>query len=140
MHPNLLRTLHRIFEGRWSSLCGLQLQIDDPDAHKFATLWIASCIHLHNFAIGHEKKENPEADVFYIEGRWYLDREREEEDRWREEQRVQLREEEADYDVVENVELLEGKIKWEELKKALFNYLENNWEGSCNIHHGCCLT
>ena len=113
-------------KGRWSSLRGLQLRIDDPDAHKFATLWIASCIHLHNFAIGHEKKENPEADVFYIEGRWYLEREREEEDRWREEQRVQLQEEEADYDVVENVELLEGKIKWEELKKALFNYLENN--------------
>jgi hypothetical protein len=67
-----------------------------------------------------------EADVFYIEGRRYLEREREEEDRWREERRVQLQEEEADYDLVENVELLEGKIRREELKKALFNYLENN--------------
>jgi hypothetical protein len=113
-------------KGRWSSLRGLRLRIDDPDAHKFATLWIASCIHLHNFAIGHEEKENPEADVFYIEGHRYLARQREEEDRWREERRVQLQEEEADYDLVENVELLEGKIKREELKKALLNYLENN--------------
>jgi len=111
---------------RWSSLRGLQLQIDDPDAHKFATLWIASCIHLHNFAIGHEGKENPEAVTFYIEGHRHLEKERHEENRWHEEQRVQLQEEEAEYDVVESVKLLEGKIRREELKKALFNYLENN--------------
>lgn len=113
-------------KGRWSSLRGLRLRIDDPDSHKFATLWIASCIHLHNFAIGHEGKENPEADTFYIEGCRYLEKERREVNRWLEERRVQLQEEEAEYDVVESVELLEGKIKREELKKALFNYLENN--------------
>jgi hypothetical protein len=40
--------------------------------------------------------------------------------RWRAERRVQLHEEEAGYDLVENVELLEEKIRREELKRALF--------------------
>jgi len=77
----------------------------------FATLWIASCIHLHNFAIGHEKQDNPEADSFYIEGQQYLQREREQENLWREEQRVRLQQEEVDYEPAENIELLEGKIR-----------------------------
>ena len=113
-------------KGRWSSLRGLRLRIDDEDNHMFATLWIASCIHLHNFAIGHERKDNPEADSFYIEGQRYLEKERQQESLWREKQRARLHEEEAHYEPAENVELLEGKIRREELKKALFEYLKNN--------------
>ena len=113
-------------KGRWSSLRGLRLRIDNEDAHMFATLWIASCIHLHNFAIGHEKKENPEADSFYIKGQQYIQKEQLEQNLWREEQREQLREDEANYDPGENIELLEGKIKREELKRKLFQYLEIN--------------
>ena len=113
-------------KGRWSSLCGLRLRINNEEEHMFATLWIASYIHLHNFVIGQERKENPEVDLFYIEGQWYMDIERQQGDLWREERRAWLQADEANYQPAENIELLEGKIRQEELKRALFDYLEND--------------
>lgn len=91
--------------------------------HTFATLWIASCIHLHNFAIGHEKHINPEADSFFIEGQRLLNQDRREEAEWREEQRLRLENDEVNYEGTEAIELLEGKIRREEMKRELFTYL-----------------
>ena len=89
----------------------------------FATLWIASCIHLHNFAMEHENKENPEADQFFIDGQRYLMEEQARSGVWRERRRIEIEEDEQSYMEDEVIELLEGKLKQEELKKELFRYL-----------------
>jgi len=102
----------------------MRVRIDDQDSHMFATLWIASCIHLHNFAMAHENKENPEADQFFIDGQRYLEEEQARINTWREARRIEVEQEEENYMDEEAIELLEGKIKREELKKELFRYLE----------------
>ena len=56
----------------------------------------------------------------------YMKNERQQENLWGEEQRTQLQAEEANYQPAENIELLEGKIRQEELKRALLDHLENN--------------
>ena len=38
-------------KGRWSSLCGLQIMINESAHIHFASLWITSCIILHTFAM-----------------------------------------------------------------------------------------
>lgn len=111
-------------KGRWSSLRGLRLRVDHTEAHIFATLWIATCIHLHNFTVAHENKENPEADQFYIEGQRYMEEDRARCNEWMAAARERLGGEEEQYGDEEGIELLEGKIKREELKKALFEHLD----------------
>ena len=41
-------------KGRWSSLRGLRLRIDNKDQLIFASLWVITCIHFHCFAMDHE--------------------------------------------------------------------------------------
>ena len=110
-------------KGRWSSLRGLRIRIDKPEDHQFTTLWIASCIHLHNFAIGHENKETPEADQFFIEGQQILCEDRERHQSWERERQEIIIEEENNYGDDERIELLEGRLKREALKKALLEYI-----------------
>ncbi|KAF5378451.1 hypothetical protein D9615_007041 [Tricholomella constricta] len=110
-------------KGRWSSLRGLRLRIDDTESHQFATLWIACCIHLYNFAIAHEAQENLETDQFFIEGQNIMEEDRRKHEEWAAKRQERLVEEERNYDVEERVELIEGKIKREELKKELLEYL-----------------
>ncbi|KIJ55449.1 hypothetical protein M422DRAFT_151510, partial [Sphaerobolus stellatus SS14] len=55
-------------KGCWSSLRGLHLHIDNPTHIHLASLWITTCIVLHNFAMQHEEGENLEANEFYQEG------------------------------------------------------------------------
>ncbi|GLB35610.1 putative DDE superfamily endonuclease [Lyophyllum shimeji] len=110
-------------KGRWSSLRGIRLRIDNPMDQKFATLWVASCIHLHNFALRHENKENPETDNFFAEGQLILEEERERQMEWERLRREQMAQEEENYEDDEEIELLEGKLKREQLKEALFEYI-----------------
>lgn len=110
-------------KGRWSSLRGLRCNINDRDSHISATLWIAACIHLHNFALGHEQNEHPESDCFFLKGQQYIQEDKVQYEIWRQheiENREQL---ERDYNDEEEIELLEGKLMRENLKKELFRYL-----------------
>ena len=40
-----------ILKGKWQSLRGLRLLINDEEQYKFATNWIIACMILHNLAI-----------------------------------------------------------------------------------------
>jgi len=55
-------------KGRWSSLCGLCILINESAHIHFASLWITSCIILHTFAIRHEAGLEMSSDKFYLEG------------------------------------------------------------------------
>jgi hypothetical protein len=90
---------------------------------NFATLWVMSCIHLHNFAIMHEGGGDVHADTFFIEGQKIMEEENKVWEEWARLQRERLAEEEMVYDDKEEIELLEGKLKRERLKKALKEYL-----------------
>ena len=82
-----------------------------------------ACIHLHNFAMMHEHQENIEADIFFAEGQRLLEKEQQEQGEWEQQRNEALVEEEASYDNDETIGLLEGKIKREQLKEVLFEYL-----------------
>jgi len=110
--------------GHWSSLRGLHICVNNKE-RQFASLWITACIHLHAFAMDHEDAWFVTKDKFYKVGRKIMRKEKRELREWnaaREEEALQSeqeREEGAD------IELLEGKLKCELLKKALFMYLDN---------------
>ncbi|KIJ48108.1 hypothetical protein M422DRAFT_248289 [Sphaerobolus stellatus SS14] len=55
-------------KGRWSSLRGLRLHINNPRHIHLASIWITSCIVLHNFAMQNEEGEDVEGNEFYREG------------------------------------------------------------------------
>jgi hypothetical protein len=60
---------------------------------------------------------------FFIEGQQIIEEERQVRETWTSLQREQLGEDEMEYDDEENIQLLEGKIKQERLKKAIMAYL-----------------
>jgi hypothetical protein len=55
-------------KGRWSSLCGLQILINESAHIHFASLWITSCIVLHTFVMQHEVGLELTIDEFHLEG------------------------------------------------------------------------
>ena len=70
-----------------------------------------------------EGGENIDANTFFIEGQQLMEQERQEQEDWGRLQEQCLNNNEVEYNKDEQVELLEGKLKQEELKKALFEYL-----------------
>lgn len=110
-------------KGRWSSLRGLRLRIDNQSHIQLATLWIISCIHLHAFAIGHEQGINTSNDGFFRKGKLIIRKEAQRKEAWLEEQERQAQEDEEERENFRDIELLEGRIKREELKLNLFEYL-----------------
>ena len=114
-------------KGRWSSLRGLRLRIDNRNAKSITSIWIMTCIHLHNFAIAHERGMNHEADDFFVEGQRLIQKEQEERNAWNIRQANTTSQEKLGNDDGSNeaVGLLEGKIKREELKAALFEYIRH---------------
>ncbi|VDB88565.1 unnamed protein product [Peniophora sp. CBMAI 1063] len=110
-------------KGRWASLKGLRVDVNSEKGLEYASLWIRACILLHMFAMKHESGENMEQDVFYRSGVRYQKKQREFEEEWRtyweavEEERALSVEDE------EELELLEGKFKREQLKTELFDWL-----------------
>ena len=112
-------------KGRWSSLRGLHVRINNEDSLQFASLWITACIHLHAFAMDHEDSQFVTRDRFYKTGLRLMKKEKRElreRNAAREEEALRSereREERAD------VELLEGRLKREVLKKAIFTYLDD---------------
>ena len=86
-----------------------------------------TCIHLHNFAMAHERGSNVEADDFFVEGQRLMQKKKEERQAWELQRARALAVQEAGYGDGSNeaVNLLEGRIKREELKEALFGYLRS---------------
>lgn len=110
-------------KGRWSSLRGLRVAISNEKLLHFATLWIIGCIHLHAFAMKHEEGQDMRRDKFYQNGQKYQKKQQKLERKWRRQQRRQQAENEEELDKSDDVELLEGKLKREELKDAIIAYL-----------------
>lgn len=100
--------------------------MDDEKGVQYASLWITSCIALHAFAMDHEKETPLSTNNFYKQGRKLMRDERRERESWQMEREEQLAREEADGDDGHDIELLEGRLKREELKKELFMYMEND--------------
>ena len=98
--------------------------INNENDIQFAALWITACINLHAFAMDHEDNTYMTRDVFYKKG---LKIARKEHRAKAARERRQLQEgNEADnkgHDD-DDVGLLEGKLKREQLKKDLFIYLD----------------
>ncbi|KAF8584917.1 hypothetical protein K439DRAFT_1616390 [Ramaria rubella] len=108
-------------KGRWSSLHGLRLHIDNPTHIQFAVIWVTTCIVLHNFALLHEAKESAGVDVelneFFREGLELL----EDEQRDWEARNSMVDEEEA-----ADVQLIQGRLWDENLKQQLFDHLDGS--------------
>ena len=116
-------------KGRWSSLCGLRLRIDHQDAKELTSLWVMTCIHLHNFAIAYECGLNVQADEFFVEGERLMQKEKAERVAWEEARAQRLAEVEATYEdgSDEAIHLLEGRIKREQLKRSLFESFQEQY-------------
>lgn len=110
-------------KGRWSSLHGLHIAINKPSHIQFATLWITACITLHTFAMRHKAGLNIMKDEFFIKGKEIMAEEKRAAAAWRAASELQATQDEAQREATRDVELLEGRLKQEKLKKDLFVYL-----------------
>ncbi|KAL1937494.1 hypothetical protein VTO73DRAFT_13146 [Trametes versicolor] len=70
-----IRSEHAIgyLKGRFQSLKGLRVRIDDEHGHKYATYWVLACIVAHNAAMECEAEEreaddDADDDPFILEG------------------------------------------------------------------------
>ncbi|KAF8574641.1 hypothetical protein K439DRAFT_1371876, partial [Ramaria rubella] len=114
-------------KGRWSSLHGLRLHIDNPSHIRFAVIWVTACIVLHNFAMLQEAEEDDRGDVelneFFREGLGLI----EEEQRMHEARNLRADEHIANDDRVREVaqdgQLIRGRLQRERLKNVLFEHL-----------------
>lgn len=112
-------------KGRWSSLRGLRICINNEKSIQYATLWITACIHLHMFAMDHEDGTFISRDRFFRQGLNIMRQERAMREEWEAEQGAHAEILEIEREVSQDISLLEGKLKREELKEELFTYLGN---------------
>jgi|SRR5882757_4491804 len=110
-------------KGRWSSLRGLRISINESAHIHYASLWITSCIILHTFAIRQEAGLDMSTNEFYLEGLRIADEERVSNAAQRAAAEDRAVGNESEREALREVELLEGKLKRETLKKELFAYL-----------------
>lgn len=110
-------------KGRWSSLRGLRVQINEPLHIQFASLWITSCIVLHTFAMRYESGLELSTDEFYLEGVRIMAAEKILIAAQTTEAEAGAAVDEAQREAVRDIELLEGRLKRENLKRDLFAYL-----------------
>jgi DDE superfamily endonuclease len=104
-------------KGRFCSLRGLRIQINQPHHLKIASLWITACIAVHCFAMTHEAGQDISADEFFREGLRIVAEERTA--RASEEDNII----DTDDEISRQVTLLEGKVKREQLKEFLLERL-----------------
>jgi hypothetical protein len=104
-------------KGRFCSLRGLRVQINQVHQLSIATFWITACIAVHTYAMSHEAGTDITSDDFFREGLRIV-----------EEERITRMDGEAAPaeipEVTREVALLEGKVKREELKHALLARLD----------------
>lgn len=102
--------------------------MDDERGVQYASLWITGCIVLHAFAMDHEKDTPLSNNDFYKAGRKLMRDERRERESWQIEREEQLARAEADGEDGHDIELLEGRVKRENLKRELFKYMEDEMD------------
>ena len=49
-------------KGRFQSLMGLRVRIDDKRSHQYAAYWAVTCVALHNFALMDELERRENSD------------------------------------------------------------------------------
>lgn len=76
--------------------------------------------------MNHEDGQDMSKDKFYQDGIKYQRKHKKEEQKWQREQRQKAAREEEECDKDDDTDLLDGQIKWEELKKELFKYMNDN--------------
>lgn len=111
-------------KGRFSSLRGLRVQINQPSHIHVASLWITTCIILHSFAMDHEAGMDVASDEFFHEGLRIMEEEKRNEAEWRQERENEQTRQEAMRDSNRDVELIRARLKREELKVTLFEELD----------------
>lgn len=115
-------------KGRFSSLRGLRRRIDHIRGLHMAIFWVTACIVLHGFAMKHEASPDMTADDFFQDGLQILEEEHSEHARRDWTGDAHMNEgvgEQHSIQANHDIQLLEGRLKREELKKALFRYLDN---------------
>ena len=122
-----IRSEHCIgfLKGRWPSLRGLRVCINNEKSIQYATLWITTCIHLHMFAMDHEDGTFISRDRFLKQGLKIMRQEKAMREEWETEQAANADILEIEREVSQDIGLLEGKLKREELKEELFTYLNS---------------
>jgi hypothetical protein len=110
-------------KSRWSSLRGLRISINETAHIHYASLWITSCIILYTFAVRHEAGLDVSTNEFYLEGLQIAEEERVSGAAQRAAAEDRAVGNESEWETLKEVELLEGKLKRETLKKELFVYL-----------------
>ena len=107
-------------KGQWSSLYGLQIQINESAHIHFASLWITSCIILHTFAMCCEAGLEMSTDKFYLEGVQIMEEERILVAAQKAAAETRAATDEVEQEAARDIDLLEGKLVRECLKKELF--------------------
>lgn len=115
-------------KGRWLSLHGLWLRVDDAAALKVATLWIISCLTLHTFVIEIEANDDLDTDEFYLESQRIMAEDRERYMRQKAQEKEVMAWNKHDRHQQNDIDLLESRIKWKELKHELFWHLNADTE------------
>jgi hypothetical protein len=110
-------------KGWWSSLSGLRVSINTEDQIKYAALWVITCIHLHMFAVQHEVGLNLSSDDFYQNGIQIMTEEGQMFADWNHEWEAAIGRQEDEREEGRDIELLEVRLKREELKRSLFLFL-----------------
>ncbi|KAJ7091298.1 hypothetical protein C8R43DRAFT_908307, partial [Mycena crocata] len=113
-------------KGRWSSLRGLRVAINGEKGLQYASLWIVACINLHAFAMKHEDGNFVSRSQFYKKGKRYRKQQKNLEREWKRARLQEAVRSERERDMDDDIGLLEGKLKREELKAKLFEYLDEN--------------
>lgn len=99
---------------------------------KFAALWVTACIALHSFAMDHEDGSKVANDDFYIQGLGIMQAEKDAmEAELLAEEEARAAGQNVDGEMVEDQEdrdlnLLEGRLRREELKKVLLQHINQD--------------
>jgi hypothetical protein len=128
-----IRSEHCIgfLKGRFQSLRDLRIRINTEKNMKFAALWVTACIAVHSFAMDHEDGSKVANDNFFIQGLGIMQAERAaREAELLAEEEARAAGQNVDVEMVEDQEdrdlnLLEGRLRREELKKALLQHVVN---------------
>jgi hypothetical protein len=109
-------------KGRFQSLRGLRVRIQNSQDIRRASAWIISCICIHNFVLDLEYPEDDQdmtVDKFFRDGIRILHQERLERVRWKARLEAQARVEERNRTRAREVELQHAKTFRERLKHDL---------------------
>lgn len=102
---------------------------------QFAALWVIACIAVHSFAMDHEDGSKVANDDFYIQGLDIMQAEKaaKEAELLAEaaQDAARVAGQDVDVEMAEDQEdrdlnLLEGRLRWEELKKALLQHINED--------------